>query len=52
MIDPGEVESLVREDRAIRAEILRHPARLTDREGEISLKNRGGVPHGDAQKGG
>ena len=39
MIDPGEVESLVGEDRAIQAEILRKPARLTDRECEIYLKN-------------
>jgi len=32
MIDPGEVESLVGEDRAIQAEILRKPTRLTDME--------------------
>jgi hypothetical protein len=39
MIDPGEIESLLGEDRAIQAEILRKPARLTDMEGEIYLKN-------------
>jgi hypothetical protein len=35
MIAPGEVESLMGEKRPIQAEILRYPARLTSREGEI-----------------